>query len=489
MISQNQIQATSKNTQLHDTPQSLPENRGLGAQPLELRPYQESLTQKIFHEWASGQKRVMAQLPTGGGKTAIFVEIAREFTSRGQQVLVLAHREELILQAKDKLEAATGQTVGVIKAGYKPSLDCLIQVASVQTLARRRLPTAELVVVDEAHHSSAKTYRRILENYHAAYILGVTATPIRADRTGFDDIFECLVCGPTVSELIDQGYLSQFRLYASPESMTTKGVRTTAGDFNQGDIEGANEVTALAGNLVKNYHNFAGGKRCAVFAISIAHSIAIARRYCEAGIPAEHLDGKTPAAERQAILERFRAGETLVLCNCGIVSEGFDLPAIEVIQIARPTKSLGLWLQMLGRALRPCPGKDFARIIDHTNNWQRLGLPDQPHLWLLEGLEVEPRQRLKVSPSGEVLEEDELVESDCDLAQVDAAAAALSVEISELERLLEIQKFRKYQPGWVGIKFSELRPSVEGLRACAKALGYSQGWVWHKSQELYGEVA
>lgn len=460
--------------------------------PLELRPYQDSLAQKIFHEWSQGNRRVLAQLPTAAGKTIVFATIAQEFTARGQKVLVLAHRQELILQAREKLEAVTGLSTGVIKANYKANPDCLIQVASVQTLLRRELPPAELVIVDEAHHATAKTYRRILENYPAAYVLGVTATPIRTDGSGFDGLFDALVCGPTTRELIDQGHLSPFRLFASGESMITQGVRTTGGDFNTKHLADANEATALAGDLIKNYYKFAGGKRCVVFAINIAHSEAIAQRYREAGIPAEHLDGNTPTEQRSSILNRFRTGESLILSNCGIISEGFDLPAIEAVQIARPTKSLALWLQMVGRALRPSPGKDFARIIDHTDNWQRLGLPDRPHLWLLEGIEPQPQQRLKVAPSGEVQEVPEIVESDFYLSQVEAATPALAFEISELERLLEIQRFQTYKPGWVAYRFLELRPSLEGLRACAVALGYKPGWAWCKFQELQaqqGEIA
>ena len=187
----------------------------------QLRYYQIELIQKVYAHWSKNKKKILLQLLTGGGKTILFGAIAREFALRNEKVLVLAHREELILQAANKIGAIANCAIGIIKAGYQLDLDAPIQVASVQTLVNRLslLEAVGLVVIDEAHHSTASTYKKILEAYPDAYQLGVTATPIRLDGSGFDDLFDELVTNISVSQLIDDGYLSKFKLYADPSPM------------------------------------------------------------------------------------------------------------------------------------------------------------------------------------------------------------------------------------------------------------------------------
>ena len=187
-----------------------------------------------------------------------------------------------------------------------------------------------LIIIDEAHYSTAKTYRQIIERYPDAYQLGVTATPIRLDGIGFRDLFDELVCGLTIKELIKQKYLSRFRLYADPNPMSTKGVRMAQGDFSVKGLENANNLIQLSGQLIESYLEQAKGKRCLVFAINVDHSMMIAARYNQAGIPARHLDGTTPSQERQEILEQFRQGKILVLTNCQLFDEGLDLSLIHI---------------------------------------------------------------------------------------------------------------------------------------------------------------
>lgn len=350
-----------------------------------LREYQSQLLHDVFLLWSQDRvRRVLAQLPTGGGKTVIFASAAGQFTDRGHPVLVLAHREELLLQAKEKLEHVTGQAVGLIKAGYAEDRSALIQVASVASLANRALPPAALAIVDEAHHSAAQSYQQLLQQYPSAYILGVTATPARLDGRGFKDIYDRLVLGPTVRWAIDRGYLSPFKLFAAPKTVNTQGVKRTAGDYNARQLARAVDTSLVAGDLIEAWRTFAPGKKTVVFAVNVEHSMAIARAYSEAGIPAEHLDGETLDRDRKAVLERFKAGETVILSNCGLFAEGFDLPSVEAVQCVRPTQSLTFWLQMVGRSLRPHPGKDYAVIIDHTENWIVHGTPDRPRHWSLE---------------------------------------------------------------------------------------------------------
>ncbi|MDY6937498.1 MAG: DEAD/DEAH box helicase [Cyanobacteriota bacterium] len=355
-----------------------------------LRDYQQDLIEQVFHLWSeSDVKRVLAQLPTGGGKTVIFTSVAHQFTSRQKSVLVLAHREELLLQAQEKLEHVTGQPVGLIKAGYKEKRQCAIQVASVASLVNRESPPADLIIVDEAHHSTANTYQQLLDRYPEAYVLGVTATPARIDGQGFKFVYDRLVIGPSVQTLVDRGFLSKFKLFAAPQTVNTQGVKTTAGDYNARQLAQAVDTSIVMGDLIDAWHEFAPGKQTVVFAVNVDHSKAIAQAYSQAGIPAEHLDGETPDRDRRATLERFRAGEITVLSNCGLFSEGFDLPSIEAVQCVRPTQSLVFWLQMVGRSLRVHPNKEYAVVIDHTENWAIHGAPTQPRNWSLEPVSLQ----------------------------------------------------------------------------------------------------
>jgi superfamily II DNA or RNA helicase len=442
---------------------------------IQLRPYQQSLIQGIFEQWKSAP-RVMAQLPTGGGKTVIFSAVADEFLRRSERCLILAHREELVSQAAAKLEAVTGKPAGVIKAGYAPNPLFPIQVASVQSMVNRlnHYPDFGLVVIDEAHHSPANTYRKVLESYPNAYQLGVTATPIRTDGTGFDDLFDALVCGPTVRELIDLGHLSPFRLFAA-SPMETKGVKTVAGDFSAAGLAKANNVVKLSGQLVEAYTAHCPDRRCLVFAISVEYSQAIAARYNAAGIPAIHLDGETPSEERKEALSRFAAGEIKVITNCALFGEGLDIPAIDAVQIARPTKSLGLWLQMVGRALRPAPGKDHAVLLDHTKNYAIHGLPTRRRVWTLEGVEQEP-EALEDRGDGLGLVKKEIVEEVAKLVEVEDTPEddpAIPPELMEwYRRKLGICSARGYNRGWLKYQLAEIKAPL----ALWQHHGVTVGW-------------
>jgi superfamily II DNA or RNA helicase len=389
---------------------------------ISLRPYQVELKEKCLD--ALDKNRVLLQLPTGGGKTIVFASVAEDFIVHGERVLVLAHRQELITQAADKLRAVAGCPVGIVKAGIPSDFSAPIQVASVQSMRSRLrcLHKPDLIIIDEAHHSTAASYRRVLESFPEAFQLGVTATPCRADGSGFDGLFDVMVHGPTVQDLINEGHLSPYRLFANPEPMKTKGARSNAGDYRSTDLAGLNPVVTLSGNLVSSYRQHCPGKRCIVFAVNVEHSRAIADRYTQSGIPAAHLDGESSSDYRAATLAAFAAGELLVLSNVGLFTEGFDLPALDAVQIARPTKSLGLWLQMLGRALRPAPGKDYAVLIDHTDNWQLLGLPTAPMEWSLAGVRKLPPEPGPPPPPPPPPALVEIVETDDEIEEIDIEA-------------------------------------------------------------------
>lgn len=354
------------------------------------RDYQVELIKRTYQSWKSGNRRVLVQLPTGAGKTIVFSHVARDCLSRGKGVLVLAHRLELITQAKEKLESISGIPCGVIKAGF-PVEEFPVQVASVQSLVRRkRYPEAGLVIIDEAHHAVSKTYTSILENYPDALILGVTATPCRTDGQGFKYLFDDLIIGPSCSELIEHGYLSKFKIFASAAKISTKGIRKTAGDFNLGQLEEA--ASSITGDVVPTWRKYAEGKRTIIFCVGVEHSKTVVQEFIRNGITAEHLDGESSDDDRRDAIARFRSGETTVLSNCSLFTEGFDLPGIEAIQVLRPTCSLILHLQMLGRSLRPSPGKEHALIIDHTDNWILHGLPDEVREWSLEPISLKGKR-------------------------------------------------------------------------------------------------
>ncbi|MBD2072409.1 DEAD/DEAH box helicase [Phormidium sp. FACHB-592] len=451
-----------------------------------VRDYQETLIQNICQQWQQGQQRVLAQLPTGGGKTIIAGAIASSFTCRDETVLFLAHREELLTQAASKIGQIAAVPVGIIKAGYQPNLTAPIQVASVQSMVNRLslFPDPALVITDESHHATASGYRKIYQAYPDAYQLGITATPIRLDGSGFEDLFDTLVCGPSVSQLIEQGYLSQFKLFADPSPMTTKGARISGGDWSAGDVAAENNIVELSGSLIRSYQQHCPGKRCLVFTINVEHSQAIAWRYNQAGIPACHLDGETPTVERKDAIARFAAGELKVLSNCALFDEGLDIPGIDAVQIAKPTKSLSKWLQMVGRALRPAAGKEFATILDHTKNWTIHGLPTRPRVWTLEGVEVRQDIRAKANESGEVTEEPialEIIESDNSLEAI--SVTPLDEYRAVLDDLIRKQQQRHYNLSWVYYKLLELKPPLEIWQEYARMRGYRPGWAWFRFQE------
>lgn len=332
---------------------------------------------------------VLLTAPTGSGKTALTVHMMGVAAERGKKSMFLVHRQELLDQTsralwEQKLEH------GMIASG-KSASKMPVQVASVQTLVRR-LGTAmvpDLIVVDEAHRAAANTYQKIIthmrERNPAVKVVGLTASPQRTDGKGLDDLFDTLVYGPSVRWLIDNGYLSDYELVAPPIEMDMSSVKTKMGDYDKAQLEEAVDKPTITGDAVAHYKKLAMGKRCAVFCVSVKHSQHVCEQYIKAGVPAEHVDGGTPKEERKAIVARFMRGETLVLCSVELFVEGFDCPGIEVVQMLRPTQSLVVFLQAIGRALRPAPGKKKAIILDHVSNWTRHGLPDEDREWSLQG--------------------------------------------------------------------------------------------------------
>jgi len=354
-----------------------------------LRPYQTDVIAKIEKNIAADERRILLVAPTGSGKTVIAAEIIRHFTQRYRPVLVLAHRLEIITQTSAKLHRC-GVGHGIIKAGFSPQPMERVQVASVQTLWVRAmrsdampLPPADLLIVDECHHATATTWHKIIEAYPDAVLVGLTATPCRGDGRGLGGIFKTMIECPQVAPLIEQSCLVKTRVYA-PVDPDLRGIKTQAGDYVETQLAERIDKPKLVGDIVTHWFKYGERRRTVVFACSVGHSIHIRDEFIKAGARAEHLDGETPKDERDAILARLESGETEVVSNCMVLTEGFDCPDIGCIVLARPTKKMGLYRQMIGRGLRPADGKSDCVILDHSGAVFHHGLPEDHVEWTLD---------------------------------------------------------------------------------------------------------
>lgn len=322
-------------------------------------------------------------IPTGGGKTFVASRFVAEM---GLRTLWLAHRTELIEQGASSLRE-NGLTVGIIKAGVVGDPLAPVQVASNQTLIRRPQSMAafvpELVVIDECHRAVAQSYRTILAAYPGVPVIGLTATPFRLDGRGLGDLFEELVVAAYPDELVASGVLHAPKVYAG-EPPDLRGVKMNAGDYNLTQL--AQRMNAgITADVVEVWQQRAAGKRTVSFAVDIAHSMSIVAAFQRAGVPAEHIDGDTHPDERKAILERLKTGETLIVSNCMVLTEGWDLPSLECAIVCRPTASLNLHLQMIGRVMRACHGKTGAIVLDHAGNHHTHGLVTRRLTYSLDG--------------------------------------------------------------------------------------------------------
>ena len=344
---------------------------------ISLRPYQQQSVQRLRELVGAGRKRILLVAPTGSGKTVIACEIVRAAMAKGSRVLFLAHRKELVDQPSTKL-TEIGIEHGIIMAGHKPHA-AQVQVASVQTIARREVPAADVVIVDEAHHVRAKSYEAILAKCPGAVVLGLTATPWRTDGRGLAASFEESMLVATPKQLVDDGYLVPVTGFAF-DRPNLRSVAVRQGDYDGAGLELVMGGAKLVGNIVEQWHAHAEGLPTVVFACSVAHSKQLTAAF---GPVAEHLDGDTPRVEREAILSRLRSGTTRVVCNVAVLTEGWDMPGLRCIVLARPTLSTGFALQTIGRGRRPAPGKTVLRIHDHAGVVAAHGLPDDDRDWAL----------------------------------------------------------------------------------------------------------
>jgi len=353
-----------------------------------LHQFQQDAVTEIEQHLAEERRKLILVAPTGSGKTVIASELIRRHVAKFKTVLFLAHRREIIDQTSAKL-TANGVRHGIVMAGISPRLMESVQVASIDTLHVRgvrsramALPPADLVVFDEAHRSRGRTREHLIGLYPDAVLLGMTATPCRGDGRGLGNIFDVMVEAPQIAELIVGGFLVKSRVYA-PCDPDLRGVRTQQGDYVISQLAGRMNTAGLVGDLVEHWHKHGEQRRTIAFAVDVAHSIAIRNQFLDAAVPAEHLDGTTPIDQREAILARLASGETMVVSNCQVLTEGWDCPPVGCCILARPTKQMGLFRQMVGRVLRPAEGKPDAVILDHSGAVFRHGLPEDHVIWTL----------------------------------------------------------------------------------------------------------
>lgn len=351
---------------------------------------QQGVVDNLRASYRSGKRAPLLVAPCGFGKTVVFSYITDGARRLGKRVLIMAHRVELIDQI---CKALTQFNVphGVIASGYPIERGYTVYVASVFTLVRRLdffIP--DLLVCDEAHHMVASTtWGKVAAAYPQARRLGVSATPCRLSGEGLGDLFDDLVLGPTTSELIELGRLSRLRVFAPP-TIDTSGLHTRAGEFVKSEMESLFAKPTITGKAVDHYAEIARDKLAVGFAVSVQHARDVADQFRSTGIAAKCVDGDLSRDVRNLIIREFRDGKLKVLTSCDLVSEGFDVPCVEVGISLRPTQSLSLWIQQCGRILRRHPGKDASILLDHAGNTLRHGLPTDPRKWTLAGIEKQP---------------------------------------------------------------------------------------------------
>lgn len=456
---------------------------------ISLRDYQSRDVDRLRQAYRSGFRAPLYVLSTGGGKTIIFSYIAQQAAARGNRVLILVHRQELLRQSSDSLEAL-GVDHGLVAPGRSYSGD-RVQVASVQTLVRRlgKVPAPDLIIIDESHHASASSWRKIIQAYPTARLLGVTATPIRMDGKGLGTsaggFFDTMIEGPSIRDLIAGEYLCPPRVYAPPTDFSAEGLRSKFGDFVQKEIAAAVDKPVITGSAVDHYRKICAGTPAITFCASVAHAEHVAAEFRAAGFRAASVDGTMDDGRRKSLINALGSGGLHVLTSCDIISEGTDIPVVGAAILLRPTQSTGLFLQQIGRALRVCPGKKHAIILDHVGNCLRHGMPDEVRTWSLDG---EDRKAASKKPQT-VLERVKqcekcysvhppapvcpfcgfVYEGGRELEQVDGELAEITEEQAEFMRRQRKREIGRAQ-------------TLEDLQAIARERGYKPGWakiIWN----------
>ena len=363
---------------------------------MQLREYQYNAVDKLRSNMKNGVQSQLLCVPTGGGKTVIASYIIQSAAEKGKKILFLAHRRELINQCVNKLSDFGVRDFSVIMSGDKRFNDqASVTVASIQTLIKREFPPADLIIIDEAHRAASKSYLNVLANYPNAKVLGLSATPERLDGKGLDDLFDELIEVTTVSKLIEEGFLVSPIVYSGRlDKSALKGVKKVKGDYSEHELQQAMDKPKLIGDIVENWKLRANGMQTVVFASGVEHSKHIAKAFFDAGIPTASADGSMSISERESIIRDWRSGFLKVVVNCMLFTEGFDYPELACCVIARPTQSIALALQMMGRIMRTSEVKPVSMILDHAGIMDEHGSPTIDRAWTLEGAQARKKNEV-----------------------------------------------------------------------------------------------
>lgn len=450
---------------------------------IQLFDYQQKGVDDIRNAFRTNDN-VLFVLPTGGGKTVVFSEIARLSVSKGSNVLILVHRIELLRQTSKALNKS-GVKHGIINPKYTPSRFEKVQVASVQTLVKRldQIDPPDLIIVDECHHAVSSTYKKITDYFFDARTLGVSATPIRSDGKGLNDCYDEIVSGPQISELIKRKRLVKPVMYAPPTNINFSKIKIVRGDYDKKEMLEIIDKPTITGDAVKHYTKLCPKTPAVAFCISIEHAEHVANEFRSAGYSAYSVDGTMDDETRTRILNGLGNGSVDVVASCDLISEGTDIPAIGCAILLRRTLSMSLYLQQVGRALRTVEGKTQAIILDHVGNYKLHGFPEDDREWSLEGT--------KKGKRGKQEREETLKVSQCESCYAvfePAPICPICGEVQkrrdnmieqvdgELELITEAQKIAIKQSKRIEIARAK---KLEDLQELEKKYGYKRGWANH----------
>lgn len=461
---------------------------------IQLYPDQFEAVTAIRHAYRIGKRAVLFVAPCAFGKTYLFSFIAAHAAKRGNSILILAHRAELIDQISDALREFDIQH-GFIVAG-RSSVQRQVMVASIQTMYRRmKTQTAaySMIIVDEAHHCTKRnSFGQVLQDFPQAKLLGVTGTPCRLSGEGLGDIFDHMIIGPSATELISSARLSPFKLFAPPTitSGDIGGLHIRGGDFVQAEATALMDKPKITGDAVSHYQKHANGKPFVAFCTGVVHAQHVAEQFRANGIEAVCIHGMMDDSIRRSIINDFRRGKISGLCSVDLISEGFDVKGIVCGLMLRPTASRGLHIQQIGRCLRLAEGKSHAVILDHVGNCSRHGLPTEEQNWTLEGTVKTPRSKppqvtiricpscFAVNPGGSILCKECAFEWPIESRTVEQIEGELVEWVAEKRPTLARQE--EWQAR-----------SLEQLQALAKQRGYAPSWAWirHQARQRKAGVA
>lgn len=464
-----------------------------------LRQYQQDAIQALRQEIAAGRRRIGLSSATGSGKSRIMLEMALSAARKGKRVVVICDRIQLVQQMSGHMHGAK-LSHGILqgensKAEYLPVL-----VASIQTVAKRGLQEgADLVLIDEFHGCGGRAeYHKVIEEAMQApktVVIGFSATPwSRGLAKHFESLggplFESLVTTVPIQQLIDEGFLVDADVYAPCDPDLT-GVKTTAGDYNEKQLGEAMNRTTLVADIVSTWIARAYGLPTVCFATNILHSKAICEQFMKSGIVAEHIDCYTKDDERLAILERVASGQTTIICNAMLLTTGWDFPACRCMILARPTKSLVTYVQMVGRVLRPYPGKDRAIVLDHSGTCMRLGFPtdDRSDIPMCDGKpkagggekKDKPEALPKACPSCFFLKAAKVRK--CPACGFEPRAPS-NVEVIDGELTL-MKKSARHVKTDKEKRFGGKQSCYSQLLAMAEEKGFKEGWAANKYRSIW----